>query len=87
VDRLAEHGMVERGRFPEDRCVAFVNYVFGMQDVARRMMEGRRWRLEEAMSSLTDEEAQAFSKGLKSLVESIAVVERKGPLSSIVLWC
>jgi hypothetical protein len=57
--------------------VVFLDYVFGMQDVARRMMEGRRWRLEEAMSSLTDEEAQAFLKGLKLLVESIDVVERE----------
>jgi hypothetical protein len=57
--------------------VVFLDYVFGMQEVARRMMEGRRWRLEEAMSSLTDEEAQAFLKGLKLLVESIDVVERE----------
>ena len=54
-----------------------MNYMFGMQYVARRMMEGRRWRLEEAMSSLTDEEAQAFLKGLKLLVESIDGVERQ----------
>ena len=69
--------MVERRRFPEDRCVVCVDYVFGMQDVAPRMMEGRRWRLEEATSSLTDEEAQVFLKGLKLLVESIDVEKRE----------
>jgi DNA-binding MarR family transcriptional regulator len=77
VDRLAEHGMVERRHAPEDRRVVLVDYVPGMQDVARRMMEGRRQRLEEAMSSLTDEEARAFLKGLKLLVESFDVAEKE----------
>ena len=77
VDRLAEHGMVERRHAPEDRRVVLVDYVPGMQDVARRMMEGRRQRLEEAMSSLTDEEARAFLKGLKLLVESFEVAEKE----------
>lgn len=76
VDRLAEHGMVERAHAPEDRRVVLVDYVPGMQDVARRMMEGRRRRLEEAMSSLTDEEARAFLKGLKLLVESFDATEK-----------
>ncbi len=77
VDRLVEHGMVERRHAPEDRRVVLVDYVPGMQDVARRMMEGRRQRLEEAMSSLTDEEARAFLKGLKLLVESFEVAEKE----------
>lgn len=77
VDRLVEHGMVQRRHAPEDRRVVLVDYVPGMQDVARRMMEGRRERLEEAMSSLTDEEARAFLKGLKLLVESFDVAEKE----------
>lgn len=77
VGRLVEYGMVERGHAPEDRRVVLVDYVPGMQDMARRMMEGRRWRLEGAMSSLTDEEARAFLKGLKSLVESFDVAEKE----------
>ncbi len=77
VDRLAEHGMVERRHVPDDRRVMFVDYVFGIQEVARRMMEERRWRVEEALSSLTYEEARAFLKGLKLLVESFEVVERE----------
>lgn len=78
VDRLAEHGMVERRHDPEDRRVVLVDYVPGMQDIARRMMEGRRRRLEEAVSSLTDAEARAFLKGLKLLVESFDGAERAG---------
>ncbi len=77
VDRLVEHGMVQRRHAPEDRRVVLVDYVPGMQDMARRMMEGRRERLEEAMSSLTDEEARAFLKGLKLLVESFDVAEKE----------
>ena len=77
VDRLVEHGMVQRRHAPEDRRVVLVDYVPGMQDVARRMMEGRRERLEEAMSSLTEEEARAFLKGLKLLVESFDVAEKE----------
>lgn len=77
VGRLVEYGMVERGHAPEDRRVVLVDYVPGMQDMARRMMEGRRWRLEGAISSLTDEEARAFLKGLKLLVESFDVAEKE----------
>ncbi len=69
VDRLAEHGMVERRHALEDRRVVLVDYVPGMQDIARRMMEGRRQRTEKAMSEMTDDEARAFLKGLKLLVE------------------
>jgi DNA-binding MarR family transcriptional regulator len=77
VDRLVEHGMVERRHAPEDRRVVLVDYVPGMQDIARQMMEGRRWRLKEAVSALTDEEARAFLKGLKLLVESFDVAEER----------
>ncbi len=70
VDRLAEHGMVERGHDPADRRVVLVDYVPGMQDIARRMMEGRRRRLREAVNPLTDEEARALLKGLVLLVWS-----------------
>jgi DNA-binding MarR family transcriptional regulator len=74
VDRLAEHGMVERRHDPADRRVVLVDYVPGMQDIARRMMEGRRHRVEEAVGEMTDGEARAFLKGLKLLVGSFDAV-------------
>ncbi len=74
VDRLAEHGMVERRHDPADRRVVLVDYVPGMQDIARRMMEGRRHRVEEAVGEMTDEEARAFLKGLKLLVGAFDAV-------------
>ncbi len=40
-----------------------------MQDIARRMMEGRRRRLKEAVNSLAQEEARVL-KGLRSMAES-----------------
>ncbi len=70
VDRLSEHGMVERRHDPADRRVVLVDYVPGMQDIARRMMEGRGRRLRGAIEKMTDDEAQALLKGLKLLVES-----------------
>ena len=72
VDRLAEHGMVERHHDTADRRVVLVDYVPGMHEVARRIVESRRGSLERAMSGLTDEEALAFVKGLKLLAESFS---------------
>lgn len=77
VDRLVEHGMVERRHDPSDRRVVLVDYVSGMQDIAHRMMEGRRRRLKEAVNSLTDEEARAFLKGLKLLIEGFDAPEKE----------
>lgn len=74
VDRLVEHGMVERRHDTADRRVVLVDYVPGMQDIARRMMEGRRRRVEEAVGAMSDAEAEAFLKGLKLLVGSFDAV-------------
>ncbi len=70
VNHLEEHKMVQRRHDPSDRRVVLVDYAPGMQDIARRMMEGRRRRIVEAVNFLTDEEARAFLKGLRLLVES-----------------
>ena len=70
VDRLEEHGMVERHHDTADRRVVLVDYVPGMHEVARRIVESRRGPLERAMSGLTDDEALAFVKGVKLLAES-----------------
>ena len=71
VDKLAEHGMVHRHSDPADRRVVLVDYVEGMHDVARCIVEDRRRPLQAAMSQMTDEEALAFVKGLRLLVESL----------------
>ena len=73
VDRLAEHGMVRRRNDPADRRVVLVDYVEGMHDVARRIVEDRRRPLQAAMSKMTDEEALAFVKGLRLLAESFGI--------------
>jgi DNA-binding MarR family transcriptional regulator len=70
VDRLAEHGMVCRRNDPADRRVVLVDYVEGMHDVARCIVEDRRRPLQEAMNEMTDAEALAFVKGLRLLAES-----------------
>ena len=74
VDRLAEHGMVHRHNDPADRRVVLVDYVEGMHEVARTIVEKRRRPLQAAMSKMTDEEALAFVKGLRLLAESLGTV-------------
>ena len=71
VDKLAEHGMVHRHGDPEDRRVVLVDYVEGMHEVARCIVEDRRRPLQAAMSQMTDEKALAFVKGLRLLAESL----------------
>lgn len=70
VDRLSEHGMIERRHDPADRRIVLVDYVPGMQDIARRMMESRSGKLREALDRMTDEEVRALLKGLRLLIES-----------------
>ncbi len=70
VDRLSEHGMIERRHDPADRRIVLVDYAPGMQDIARRMMESRSGKLREALDRMTDEEVRALLKGLRLLIES-----------------
>lgn len=78
VDRLAELGMVERRHDVEDRRRVLVDYVPGMQEIARRIGERYRRKLRWAVERMTDEEARAFLKGLKLLVEGLDVLSREG---------
>lgn len=68
VDRLVEHGVVERHHDEADRRVVLVDYVPEMRQVARGIVESRRERLEEVMRTLEDREFRAFVKGLRVLV-------------------
>ena len=70
VDKLAEHGMVDRHNDPADRRVVLVDYVAGMREVAGRIVRDRRRPLHNAMSKMTDGEAVAFVKGLRLLAQS-----------------
>jgi hypothetical protein len=51
------------------------------------MMEGRRRRLAEAVNPLTDEEAWAFLKGLRLLVESFDGAKEEAAHGRVVSWC
>ena len=74
VDKLVEHGMIERRHDPADRRVVLVDYVPGMHAVARRIMDVRRRQLNDALDALTDEEAVAFFKGLKEITTALGRV-------------
>ena len=75
VDRLVELGMVERRHDTKDRRVVLVDFVPGMQKIARRMLDRQREQLTWVVEQMTEEEARAFLKGLKLLVSGL------GPLS------
>src|ERR687893_1941526 len=47
VDKLAEHGMVDRHTDPEDRRGVLLEYVAGMHEGARGLVGGRRRPLPE----------------------------------------
>ena len=68
VDRMVEIGMVERRHDTKDRRVVLVDYVPGMQQIARRIVDGRRQQLSWVVERMTDEEAEAFLKGFRLLV-------------------
>lgn len=70
VDRLAEHGMVERRHAEEDRRVVLVDYAPRMRPVARGIVRSRREKLERAMDTLGDAELRAFVAGLRALVRA-----------------
>lgn len=78
VDRLVELGMVERRPGEADRRVVLVDYVPGMHEVARRIVEGPRLRVEGAIGSLSDGEARAFVKGLRLLAEGFGAAPKVG---------
>ena len=71
VDRLVEIGMVERHHDTKDRRVVLVDYVPGMQEIARRIVGRGRKQLNWVVERMTLEEAEAFLKGLKLLIESL----------------
>lgn len=70
VDRLAEHGIVERRPDTSDRRMVIVDYTPGEREVARRIMESRREPLRRVVDQMSDDEAQAFLKGLRLLADS-----------------
>jgi DNA-binding MarR family transcriptional regulator len=71
VDRLVEIGMVERRHDTKDRRVVLVDYVPGMQEIARRIVGRGRLQLNWVVERMTVEEAEAFLKGLRLLVQGL----------------
>jgi DNA-binding MarR family transcriptional regulator len=76
VDRLVEIGMVERRHDTKDRRVVLVDYVPGMQEIARRIVSRGRLQLNRVVERMTVEEAEAFLKGLKLLVQELGSVPK-----------
>lgn len=71
VDRLADLGMVERRHDTKDRRVVTVDFVPGMQEIARRIVEPRRAQLLWAVDRMEDDEARALLKGLRLIIQGL----------------
>ncbi len=71
VDRLVEMGMVLRRPHAEDRRVVLVDYVPGMQHIARRIVGRSRLQLNWVVERMSVEESEAFVKGLRLLVRGL----------------
>lgn len=78
VDKLADIGMVERRHDTKDRRVVLVDYVPGMQEIARRIVGRGRQQLNWVVERMTLEEAEAFVKGLKLLIEGFGAPQVSG---------
>ena len=74
VDRLVEIGMVELRHDMRDRRIVLVAYVPGMQEIARRIVSRGRQQLNRVVEGMTVEEAEAFLRGLKLLVQELGSV-------------
>jgi DNA-binding MarR family transcriptional regulator len=64
VDRMAEHGMVERRRDTEDRRVVWVQLTPAAQAIANAMLGVWRERLTGFMESLPEAERESFVRNV-----------------------
>jgi DNA-binding MarR family transcriptional regulator len=78
VDRLEEYGMVERRHDEGDRRLVLVDFRPEMRRVAREIVESRRRPLRRAFEQMSNEECQAFLRGMKLLAESLGEGEVDG---------
>lgn len=81
VDKLVEIGMVERRHDTKDRRVVLVDYVPGMQEIARRIVGRGRQQLNWVVERMTLEEAETLLKGLKLLIEGLGSNPASKPVS------
>lgn len=75
VDRLVDHGMVERRHAERDRRVVLVDFVPEMKEVARRITHAYKSHLEDLVKEMTDEEMRAFLKGIRLLADEAGNLE------------
>lgn len=80
VDRLEERGMVERVRSTKDRRQIMVQLTPERAALATQVLDERRGVIGQVLSALTDQEQEAFVKGLQLLVH--ALLERGGGQSA-----
>lgn len=80
VDRMAQRGLVERRREPDDRRVVLVHTTDDGSAVFRKLAEQRRQMLIPILDRMTDDELESFLVGLRAMrrVRTEAMAEHNG---------
>ncbi len=76
VNPLAESGLVERERKPEDRRVVTVRLSDEAREIADRILGARRLTVEEALDGLETDAQQHVLEGLRRLCHAFSTQRR-----------
>lgn len=79
---LEDAGLIVRGEDPADRRRTVVALAPATEDTVRTWLDRRSLPLERALAALSDEEQQAFLKGLRALADALMEESARGPLRS-----
>ena len=71
LDRLEAEGLLTRAIDPDDRRCFVLSLTTAGRDLVNQIYGNRRALIEEALSSLTEEELQALRKGLSALASAM----------------
>jgi DNA-binding MarR family transcriptional regulator len=79
---LEEHGLLERSEDPADRRRTVVRLAPAAAQAVQAWLARRSRPLEQALTSLTAQEQEAFLKGLRALADALMEESACGPVRS-----
>ena len=80
INRMEQHGFVERGQKPDDRRVVLVRPTAAGLRVFSDLDEYRRASITRILDRLTDDELAAFLKGLRAMSAARRAVAAEAPV-------